>query len=89
MVTRYEDLQEAIEYTNRLIRALGGRVGIKLGRRYGYYALDLIDLSTGSMLDTLISWLNRGDVENILIALNRVLGQIERSRMGEGYMPLP
>jgi hypothetical protein len=89
MVARYDELQEAIEYTNRLIRALGGRTGIKLGRRYDYYALDLIDLYTGRMLDTIISGLTAGDVDIILSVLNRVLGQIERTRMGEGYMPLP
>jgi hypothetical protein len=40
-------------------------------------------------LDTLISGLTAGDVDIILIALNRILGQIERTRTGEGYMPLP
>ena len=88
MVT-YDELQEAIEYTNQLIQSLGGRTGIKLGRRYDYYALDLIDLPTGRMLDTIISGLTAGDVDIILVVLNRVLGQIERTRMGEGYMPLP
>jgi hypothetical protein len=68
------DLAIREERVNDLFKALGSKLGLKVGYRYGYTAIDL--LKDDKMWGTFVSGLTRREAYDILCSIERILTEL-------------
>jgi hypothetical protein len=68
------DLAIREERVNDLFKALGSKLGLKVGYRYNYVAIDL--LKDDKIWGTLISGLTKREAYDILCSIERILAEL-------------
>ncbi|MEM2190757.1 MAG: hypothetical protein QW734_05350 [Candidatus Bathyarchaeia archaeon] len=72
-ITR-DELETAEKRVNNALESCGSDIRVKLGRRYGYWAIDIV--KKGGVEDTLSAGLTAKEAKEVLDGLSRLLREV-------------